>query len=318
MRPSARSGRNGVAALLLAAAVCIAMAQRAGHENSDRQASYVGFDRNGYPGDEALAALRRSFRYTSYWLNPPPGEKVNGWQGKRAILRRSGFGFLVLYDGRTDAELKPPALKGQNVEDLGAADGKAAAAAAVREGFPRNVLIFLDQEEGGRLLPEQAAYVFAWIDAVRSAGARAGVYCSGIDVPDGYSTISTAGDIAQRESRRTAVSDSSKQGNRLALWIANDQCPPAPGCSLAAPSLSAALSPEIAPFTTVWQYALSPRRAQFSASCLAKPAADGNCYAPGLPQAANTFVDLDAANSPDPSELTESESRTGGENDRSH
>ncbi len=260
-----------------------------------------------------LAALRRSFRYTSYWLNPPPGEKVNSWEGKRAILRRYGFGFLVLYDGRTDAELKPPALKGQNVEDLGAADGKAAAAAAVREGFPRNVLIFLDQEEGGRLLPEQAAYVFAWIDAVRSAGARAGVYCSGVGVPGGNSTISTAEDIAQRESRLAAASDSSKQGSRLALWIANDQCPPAPGCTLTAPSLSAALSPEIAPFTTVWQYALSPRRAQFSASCLAKPAADGNCYAPGLPQAANTFVDLDTANSPDPSELTESESRGRGE-----
>jgi hypothetical protein len=297
------------------------MAQRTGHENSDQRASYVGFDRNGYPGDEALAALRRSFRYTSYWLNPPPGEKINRWQGKRAILRRYGFGFLVLYDGRTDAELKPAALKGRNVEDLGAADGKAAAAAAVREGFPRNVLIFLDQEEGGRLFPEQAAYVFAWIDAVRGAGARAGVYCSGIDVPDGNSTISTAEDIAARESARMAASGPSRNKNpegRLALWIANDQCPPAPGCTLTAPPLSAALSPEIAPFTTVWQYALSPRRAQFSASCLAKPAADGNCYAPGLPQAANTFVDLDTANSPDPSELTESESRAGGENDRSH
>lgn len=321
MRPSARSGRNGVAVLLLTTAVCMGMAQRTGHENSDQRASYVGFDRNGYPGDEALAALRRSFRYTSYWLNPPPGEKINRWQGKRAILRRYGFGFLVLYDGRTDAELKPAALKGRNVEDLGAADGKAAAAAAVREGFPRNVLIFLDQEEGGRLFPEQAAYVFAWIDAVRGAGARAGVYCSGIDVPDGNSTISTAEDIAARESARMAASGPSRNKNpegRLALWIANDQCPPAPGCTLTPPPLSAALSPEIAPFTTVWQYALSPRRAQFSASCLAKPAADGNCYAPGLPQAANTFVDLDTANSPDPSELTESESRAGGENDRSH
>ena len=32
-----------------------------------------------------------------------------------------------------------------------------AAAAAAREGFPPDIVIFLDQEEGGRLLPEQAA-----------------------------------------------------------------------------------------------------------------------------------------------------------------
>ena len=315
MRPSARGGRNGVAVLLLTTAVCVGMAQRTGQDNSDQRASYVGFDRNGYPGDEALAALRRSFRYTSYWLNPPPGETGNTWEGKRAILRRYGFGFLVLYNGRTDAELKAAAWKGRNVEDLGAADGRAAAAAAVREGFPRNVLIFLDQEEGGRLLPEQAAYVFAWIDAVRSAGARAGVYCSGIEVPDGDSTISTAEDIAERESARAPVGDSStskSRGSRLALWIANDQCPPAPGCTLAVPALRAVLKPSTAEFATVWQYAESPRRKQFSAACPQNQAADGNCYAPGLPQSANTFVDLDAANSPDPSELTESESRAPG------
>jgi hypothetical protein len=34
-------------------------------------------------------------------------------------------------------------------------DGKATVAAAASEGFPSDVLIFLDQEQGGRLLPEQ-------------------------------------------------------------------------------------------------------------------------------------------------------------------
>ncbi len=133
-------------------------------------ASYLGFDRNDYPGEAALSNLRKTFRYTSYWLNPPPGETANGWVGKRAILRENGFGFLVLFNGHTDAEIKAAALHGRSAAALGAAEGKAAVAAAAREGFPADVVIFLDQEEGGRLLPEQDAYIFAWIDAVRRSG----------------------------------------------------------------------------------------------------------------------------------------------------
>jgi hypothetical protein len=293
------------AALLLAAVVCSGAAQRADEKGASQERSYLGFDRNDYPGDAALPALHRSFLYTGYWLNHPPGETQNSWAGKRAILRRQGFGFLVLFNGRTDAELKAAKATGLDVAVLGAADGKAAVAAALHEGFSLDVLIFLDQEEGGRLLPEQATYLFAWVDAVRDAGARAGVYCSGITVPEGNGAISTAQDIAQRENARMLASHSSKSRTvkgRLALWVANDECPPAPGCTLAAPPLSAALSPAIAAFPTVWQYAQSPRRAQFSASCPANQAPDGNCYAPGLPANAGIFVDLDTANTPDPSE----------------
>ena len=42
---------------------------------SAAQHAYAGFDRNNYPGDAALPALRKSFHYTSYWLSNPPGEK---------------------------------------------------------------------------------------------------------------------------------------------------------------------------------------------------------------------------------------------------
>jgi hypothetical protein len=41
---------------------------------------------------------------------------------------------------------------------------------------------------------------------------------------------------------------------------------------------------------------------EFSAACPKNAAPDGNCYAPGLAHGANSFVDLDSANSPDPSE----------------
>lgn len=282
--------RNLVRALIL---LLLSVSVRAGFA----QQAFLGFDRNDYPGDALLPALRKDFRYTSFWLNNPPGETANGWTGKRALLKQTGLGFLVLFNGRLDAQ-----LQGKNAAALGAADGKEAAAAAVREGFARNVLIFLDQEEGGRLLPEQADYIFAWIDAVRAAGARAGVYCSGIEMHDGSGMISTALDIAAREKARTKNAHSETGAeHRLALWIANDACPPAPGCTLATPPIAPAIPATLRDFASVWQYAQSPRRMQFSAQCPANAAPDGKCYAPGLPQNANTFVDLDTANSPDPS-----------------
>ena len=292
----ARRWTSGLAALLLLGAAVAGEAQPANLR------SYIGFDRNGYPGDAALPALRSSFRYTSYWLNNPPGETGNTWAGKRAILKQYGFGFLVLFNGRSDVELKGAERDGTGAAALGGHDGNAAVAAAAQEGFKPNVLIFLDQEEGGRLLPEQAAYLFAWADAVRAAGARAGVYCSGIDVPDGGGTISTAQDIVERENARAKQPLKGKSAQRLALWIANDQCPPAPGCTLASPPLTAAFPPAIAASAVAWQYAQSPRRTRFSASCPANQAADGNCYAPGVAHSAGTFLDLNTANSPDPSE----------------
>lgn len=263
---------------------------------SASQRSHLGFDRNDYPGDTALPALRKSFRYTGYWLNNPPGEQHNTWTGKRALLKQYGFGFLLLFNGRLYAD-----LKGKDAATVGAEDGRAAVAAAVREGFARNALIFLDQEQGGRLLPEQSAYLFAWVDAVRASGARAGIYCSGIDVPDSGGTISTARDIVQQEKKRAGGQSKGKSAERLKLWIANDQCPPAPGCTLAPPPMSAAFSAELAASVLVWQYAQSPRRAQFTAACPSNYAADNNCYAPGLAHGPDSFVDLNVSKSADPS-----------------
>jgi hypothetical protein len=266
---------------------------------SSAQSSYLGFDKNDYPGDTAMATMRKTFRFTSYWLNDPPGLKHNPWVGKRTFLQQRGFGFLVLFDGRTSDQ-----LKGKDAAALGHSDGNAAVDFAGREGFPGNVRIVLDQEQGGRLLRDQAAYVLSWIDAVRERGARAGIYCSGIDVPDGGGKINTAENIQQLEA---AALDKAKpnSGAPLKLWVANDQCPPAPGCVLKdlRPSEGARLIDprQIA----VWQFAQSPRRPQFSASCPQNAAPDGNCYAPGLPRSAATFVDLDVSTSPDPSEAHE-------------
>ena len=97
------------------------------------QQVYLGFDRNDYPGDSAMLQLHDTHRYTSYWLNNPPGFDRNPWAGKRAFIEKQGFGFLVLFNGRLSTE-----LKGKDATALGNQDGNAAVDSAMREGFPRN------------------------------------------------------------------------------------------------------------------------------------------------------------------------------------
>ena len=72
--------------------------------------TYLGFDANDYPGDAALPALRKTFTFAGYWLNAPPGAKTNSWTGHRAALLQNGFGFLVLFNGRTESQLQPPVV----------------------------------------------------------------------------------------------------------------------------------------------------------------------------------------------------------------
>lgn len=258
------------------------------------QAQYVGFDRNGYPGDGNLAALRKTFAFAGYWLNVPPGASGNSWAGKRAVVKQAGFGFLVLFNGRMYAQ-----LKGRDAKAMGVQDAQEAVRAARQEGFPARVRVFLDMEEGGRMLPEQVDYIFAWVDAVRAAGMRAGVYCSGIDVDEGGGkTISSARDLAERDRERMKA----KHGEeRLALWVANDACPPSPGCMVVRYAASAGVPREIKLNTHVWQYAQSPRRMEFSGACPKNTDADGDCYAPKMAHGPETFVDMNVATSADPS-----------------
>src|ERR1700689_5821126 len=120
--------------------------------------AYLGFDRNNYPGDLSLKALRKTFSFAGYWLSRPPSARVNTWTGKREKLEAAGFGFLLLFNGRLYADLKTVS----HATALGKSDARAAVAAAHREGFPGDTTIFLDQEQGGRMLPEQKTYIYAW------------------------------------------------------------------------------------------------------------------------------------------------------------
>jgi len=236
--------------------------------------AYLGFDANQYPGDERLSALRKRFWFTGYWLNNPPGEKTTTWTGKRPALQAAGFGFLILFNGRLESQLKHPAT-------LGKADAAKAVAAAHQEGFPNAAVIFLDQEEGGRMTGPQRAYIHAWVDTVNQSTYKAGIYCSGIPAKeDDGKTVITALDIQENAGNREIV-----------YWVANDACPASPGCVAEArpPSASGVK------FASVWQFAQSPGRKLIIGRCAATYNRDGNCYSEHLP------IDMDTSNSPDPS-----------------
>ena len=250
-------------------------------------AQSVGFDRNDYPGDDTMSAMRNDFAFTGYWLTTPPGDDTNTWTGKRELLKQQGWGFLVLANGKLEAEILKAKKAGTSPADLARRDAAGAIAAAKSEQFPAHTIIFLDQEEGGRLTDVQAAYLLAWTEAVAASDFRPGVYASGQRVQDDPGVwIDTVEDIRERIKRGGL--------HEVAIFDAQDECSPAPGCTLQAKPLSEAGEPDL----VAWQYSQSPRRPSITKSCAKTYAADGNCYAPGF---SKVFLDMNVANSPDPS-----------------
>src|SRR5580704_5073266 len=110
------------AVLLLAVAGCAQQTAPTpvNHAPSRATQNPIGFDSNDYPGDAALPALRKHFAFAGYWLTNPPGERHNSWVGKRDALLRNDFGFLVLANGKTDAEISRAKRTGTAPAALGA------------------------------------------------------------------------------------------------------------------------------------------------------------------------------------------------------
>jgi hypothetical protein len=196
-----------------------------------------------------------------------------------------GYGFLLLFNGRGYKELKASG----DASAVGRRDALAATRTAQREGFPKRAIIFLDQEQGGRMLPEQRAYIHAFVDGVTRAGYRPGVYCSGIPYREsGGSTVITANDIREHAGQRN-----------IYFFISNDHCGPSAGCVF--PATPPKPSASGVGFASIWQYAQSPGRPEMTAACRNTYAADGNCYPPGMQPGPESYIDVESADSADPS-----------------
>lgn len=266
-------------ALILAALVG---SDLSGAQGSDGR-GFLGFDRNDYPGDLAMAQLRKEFSFAGYWLTPAPGEKTNSWTGKRRVMEKQEWGFLLLARGRA-----VDALRAENGAKLsGKLDAQKAARRAMAEGFGRGAIIFLDVEDGGRLPAPYHAYLQAWADELAKQGYRPGVYCSGVAVDEGGGvSIVTAEDIRTNEAPR-----------KFSYWVFNDACPPSPGCvRVENPPLPSASGVKDA---AVWQFVRSPREKESAGRC-GGYAADENCYA-GMDSARKWHLDMNIATTANPS-----------------
>ncbi len=247
------------------------------------QQYFLGFDRNDYPGDDAMKLLRKEFAFTSYWLSNPPQTKSNSWTGKREFFHSLGYGFLLLFNGPTSGELRDEKYTLKRVAD----DVQAAAAAARREGFPKGSVIFLDIEEGGRLPSTYATYLKHWALGLAQLGFRAGVYCSAIPVDEGEGLSLITADFIRDQIKPT----------ELIYWIFNDSCPPSPGC-LTPQTLPSPAKSGVA-YAQVWQFVRSPRDKETARHCRGY-AKDRNCYA-AFDTAHKFNLDLNIATSADPS-----------------
>jgi len=244
--------------------------------------AYLGFDRNEYPGDEAMASFRKQFVFVGYWLSPPPRGSANNWTGKREKLVSLGYGFALLYAGQPAGSLKGV----QRASAAGEADAKKAAALAKTEGFGEGWTIFLDIEEGGRFSDSGHAYFRAWAETLAREHYRPGFYCSGMVVNEGGgSKIVSADDIRGNVGPVDA-----------SYWVFNDSCPPSPGCAnaktLPRPTQSGV------GYATVWQISRTPK--ETTARNCPGYAKDNACYA-AVDIARKWFVDLDVASSANPS-----------------
>jgi hypothetical protein len=259
------------------------------------QRNFLGFDANNYPGDALLPALRKQFSFAGYWLTNPPEADHNPWLGKRDLLVRNGFGFMVLANGRLYEDILKSQKSGKSPAQLGRDDAATAVATARREGFPARTILFLDQEQGGRMLQEQADYLFGWTELVAGSGYRPGVYASGQPVPDGKgpdghpTTITTIQDLRARVT--------AGHMHEISFWVIQDACPPAPGC-VVKPANPPSLNLSGTKDAIAWQFAQSPQRKDITKACSRTYSSDGKCYAPGVP---GYWVDLSVASSPDPS-----------------
>lgn len=147
--------------------------------------AFAGFDTGSYPGDDKITAWAQdgTYKWVGFYLRAPcHGSAFTPWAGKYQFLRGLGLGLAVLYVGRQQDGCGSTSLSRQQ----GLTDGSDAAAKCVQEGFPPNVIVFLDVEHfDGGLSQDMKDYYQGWVSAILDSGtAKPGTYCADSNAND--------------------------------------------------------------------------------------------------------------------------------------
>lgn len=134
---------------------------------------FKGIDLSGFPGLDAMKALKAQFDFCAYYL-AGPSHHDKGWLGKREDLVEQGWGLVPIFVGQQVIGPGQHVVSGEQ----GAIDGTRCAEEMAAEGFPEGSKVFLDLENGQPIGAAERAYVIACLAAIGEGGYVGGCYCS--------------------------------------------------------------------------------------------------------------------------------------------
>ena len=140
---------------------------------------YLGLDRPAYPGDDVLAALRRtgllSFVGVRLAPEPPASAQVpGGWLPHVKDLVAAGWGIAPTW-GDADSTTW--------TASKGTADAGVTIALADAAGLARGTVVYLRLDVDGPLSKGCLEYVGAWAGAMRAGPHRPGLRCAAAQAP---------------------------------------------------------------------------------------------------------------------------------------
>ncbi|MBX6363033.1 MAG: DUF1906 domain-containing protein [Gemmatimonadetes bacterium] len=228
--------------------------------------SVPGFDTRVYPGDGAMARWKRAspYRWVGYYL-PAPCQTGTSWVGRRAALRRMGWGLAVVFIGEQDWRAMPADASRRAPTDSagrpgrpvrctranlsaarGAADAAEATRAAAADGFPKGTVIYLDVERVDSVSAPLEAYVRGWTAALLDRGRyRPALYAHGRNAESLYGVLRT-------EYARRGLKE------RPRLWVASAQGVDPPGRPAKNPPKDPPRAASARP--NIWQRVLNTRQ----------------------------------------------------------
>jgi hypothetical protein len=147
--------------------------------------TFAGLDLAHFPGAAAMAKYRSAgFEITAVYLTHSQHAQDAGWIGACPTLTRDGWGLVPIFFGAqlVDARghhLPPPS------DPLGAAaaDATLAVELAGTAKLAKGQTIFLDVETTFPKGGSYESYVLKWVDSVKAAGFKVGIYCQRLTLP---------------------------------------------------------------------------------------------------------------------------------------